>query len=238
MAKKFVLIHGAWHGGWVWDGIIKELVKAGYSAEAPTMPGQAPGDERGEVTFDDYVDTIVGVLAAQDEPVVLVGHSSAGFLLQAAAPKAADKIERLVFLNAFVLADGTAQFDLVPPEAAAGLTGAAQASPDMSVPVIEDVVRGMLMAGDTKEDQDAVLERLTPQPLFLFTTKVDTKAFNALDIPKTVVFCRDDTSLPPGAFLGMAQGLGEFDVIELPGGHEACYLDPKSVAGALIEIAG
>ena len=152
MGEHFVLIHGAWHGGWCWEGVIAALEKAGHTAEAPTMPGMAPGDDRAAVTFDDYVEAITSVLEKQPAPVVLVGHSSAGFLLQAAAPKAANKVKRAVFLNAFVLPDGACQFDLVPPDAAAGLTGAANASPDKSVPVIEDMVRGMLMGGDTKED--------------------------------------------------------------------------------------
>jgi hypothetical protein len=56
MGKHFVLIHGAWHGGWCWEGVIKELEKAGHTAEAPTMPGQKPGDDRSKVTFDSYVD--------------------------------------------------------------------------------------------------------------------------------------------------------------------------------------
>jgi pimeloyl-ACP methyl ester carboxylesterase len=237
MGEHFVLVHGAWHGGWCWDGVISALEKAGHTAEAPTMPGMAPGDDRAGVTFDDYVAALISVLEKQPKPVILAGHSSAGFLLQASAPRAANKIKRLVFLNAFVLPDGLCQFDLVPPEASTGLTAAANASPDKSVPVIEDVVRGMLMAGDTKEAQDALLARLSPQPLVLFTTKVDTKPFVKLDIPKTVIFAREDTSLPPGAFLGMAQGLGSFDLIEIPGGHEHLVVTPEVVAAALVQAA-
>lgn len=234
MGERFVLVHGAWHGGWCWEGVIRELEAAGHEAEAPTMPGMAPGDDRSGVTFQDYVDSLVDVLRRQDRPVVLVGHSSAGFVLQAAAPKVPEKIKRLVFLNAFILPDGTCQFDLVPPEAAEGLTAAAAASPDNSVPVIEDMVRGMLMADDTPEAQDIVLAHLAPQPLALFTTAVDTKPFAALTIPRTVVYATGDTSLPPGAFLGMAQSLGEFDLVEIPGGHEALVVTPHAVAEGLL----
>ncbi|MHB8869116.1 MAG: alpha/beta hydrolase [Thermoleophilia bacterium] len=238
MGERFVLVHGAWHGGWCWEGVARELVAAGHEVEAPTMPGMAPGDDRSAVTFEGIVEALTAVLQRQEQPVVLVGHSSAGFLLQAAAPKAADKIKRLIFLNAFVLPDGACQFDLVPPEAAGGLTAAANASPDQSVPVIEDMVRGMLMGGDTPEAQDSVLERLSPQPLALFTTPVDTKAFTALAIPKTVVFSAGDTSLPPGAFLGMAQSLGEFDLVEIEGGHEALVVTPSAVAQGLLDSLG
>jgi pimeloyl-ACP methyl ester carboxylesterase len=238
MAKHFVLLHGAWHGGWCWDGVIDEIVKAGHTAEAPTMPGHNPGDDRSKIGFEDYVDKICSELNKQTAPVVLVGHSSAGYMIQAAAPKAPGKLAQLIFLNAFILPNGKCQFDLVPPEAAEGMTAAAQASPDNSVPVIEDFVRGMLMAGESTEQQDALIKRLVPQPFALFTTPIDTKEFDELKVPKAVVFCKEDASLPPGAYLGMAQGLGEFDLTEVDGSHEALFTNPVVVAKGLLQASG
>ncbi len=235
MKKHFVLIHGAWHGGWCWDGVIKELEKAGHTAEAPTLPGHSPKDDRSKIAFDDYVNKIVSVLKRQPQSVVLVGHSSAGFLLQAAAPKAADKIAQLIFLNAFILPNGKRQFDLVPPEASQGMTAAANASPDRSVPVMEDFVRNMLMAGEPAEKQSALISRLVPQPLALFTTPVSTKEFESLDVPRAVVFCKSDASLPPGAYLGMAQGLGKHRLVEIEGSHEALFTNPSAVANGLLK---
>jgi pimeloyl-ACP methyl ester carboxylesterase len=233
MEKKFILIHGAWHGGWCWDGVIEELEKAGYSAEAPTMPGHHPDDDRSNIRFDDYVDKIVSVLKQQPASVVLVGHSSAGFLLQAAAPKAAEKIGHLIFLNAFILRNGKSQFDLVPPEVSEGMTAAAKASPDNCVPVDEGFVRNMLMAGEPSEKQDDLISRLVPQPIALFRTQVDTRDFGKLAVPKSVLFCKADASLPPGAYLDMARGLGEYNLIEVEGGHEALFTNPGVVAEGL-----
>ena len=235
MGKHFVLLHGAWHGGWCWDGVIDEIVKAGHTAEAPTMPGHNPGDDRSKIRFEDYVDKICSVLKKQTTPVVLVGHSSAGYLIQAAAPKVPGKLMQLIFLNAFILPDGKCQFDLVPPEAAEGMTAAAQASPDNCVPVIEDFVRGMLMVGESIEQQDALIKRLVPQPFALFTTPIGTNDFDELRMPKSVVFCKNDASLPPGAYLGMAQGLGKYDLVEVEGGHEALFTNPGVVAKGLLQ---
>ncbi len=232
MGEHFVLIHGAWHGGWCWDGVIQELLKAGHTAEAPTMPGHNPEDDRSQIKFDDYIDKICDVLSRQPRPVVLVGHSSGGYLLQAAAPRVPEKISRLIFLNAFILPEGQSQFDLVPPDASEAMTAAAQASPDNCVPVIEDFVRDMLMAGEPTELQDALIKRLVPQPLTLFKAAVETEAFNNLSLPKAVVFCTGDVSMPPGAYLGMAQGLGDFDLIEVDGSHEAFFTNSEVVAGA------
>jgi pimeloyl-ACP methyl ester carboxylesterase len=235
MEKHFILIHGAWHGGWCWDGVIEELKEAGHTAEAPTMPGHHPDDDRSNIRFSDYVDKIISVLEQKTTPVVLVGHSSAGFLLQATAPKVTDKITCLIFLNAFILPDGKSQFDIVPPEVSEGMTAAAKASPDNCVPVDEGFVRNMLMAGESSEKQDALVSRLVPQPIALFTTPVDTQDFEKLTIPKSVVFCKADASLPPGAYLNMAQGLGKYNLIEIEGGHEALFTNPGVVAKGILQ---
>jgi pimeloyl-ACP methyl ester carboxylesterase len=116
------------------------------------------------------------------------------------------------------------------------MTAAANASPDQSVPVIEEFVRNMLMAGEPVEKQNALISRLVPQPLALFTTPVHTKDFESLNIPKAVVFCRGDASLPPGAYLGMAQGLGKHRFLEIEGSHEALFTNPSAVANGLLKV--
>jgi len=165
MGEHLVMVHGAWHGGWVFDNAREHLQAAGYTVEAPTYPGNNPGDDRTGISFGQIVDSVVAVLNKQPDPVILVGHSSAGFVLQSAAPLAADKIEKLIFYNAFLLPDGKSQFDLVPPEAAQGLSAAAKASPDNSFPAIPEFVRETLMANDTPADQDAVIAKCVPQPV-------------------------------------------------------------------------
>ncbi len=133
--QKFVLIHGAWHEGFAWDGVASRLRLAGHEVEIPTLPGMHPGDNRVGIQFPDYVDAVVDVLQRQHRPVILVGHSSAGMLLQAAAPLAAKAIRLVVFSNAFVVANGQTQLDNIPADAAAGLTALAQSTPDGTVPV-------------------------------------------------------------------------------------------------------
>ena len=85
------------------------------------------------------------------------------------------------------------------------------------------------------EKQDALVSRLVPQPIALFTTPVDTQDFEKLTILKSVVFCKADASLPPGAYLRMAQGLGEYNLIEIEGGHEALFTNPGVVANGILQ---
>lgn len=237
--KQFVLIHGAWHNAQALSGCATYLRQHGHRVHVPTMPGHHPHDpSRRTITLDDYIDAVEQAViraAHHNGKVTLVGHSSAGFLLQAAAPRVADKLDRLVFHNAWILGNGQCQFDLVPPDIAGQLEGAAAAAGDNCVPVLEAVVRHLLMPMATTEEQDALLRLLVPQPLALFTTPVDTTAFARLDLPKSVVSCMDDAS---GPYMMLAGNLGTYDLLEIPGGHETIFTAPERVGEALLAVCG
>jgi pimeloyl-ACP methyl ester carboxylesterase len=229
------LIHGAWHGGFAWDGVGRALCAAGHDVEAPTLPGMNPCDIRAGIEFQDYVDAVVEVLRRQRKRVILVGHSSAGQLLQAAAPRAADAIKLLVFNNAFIVADGQSQLDNIPADAAAGLTALSQTTPDHTVPVepIDGFIRGALMEGDPVATQDALIARLLPQPFSLLSGTVDTKPFEQLRTPKAVLFNLRDHSAD---YLGMAARLGSYRVQTANGSHEMLFSAPDAYTKALLKL--
>ena len=104
----FVLIHGAFGGGWNWDPVREPLIKAGHEVVTPDLPSQ--GDDQtplSEVTLDSYRDRVIEVLDRQEEPVVLAGHSLAGISISQAAERRPDKIKVLVYVAAFLLPNGS-----------------------------------------------------------------------------------------------------------------------------------
>ena len=126
---EFLLLHGAFHVGDAWDGVIAGLADAGHTARAITFPGHGKTVERSGVEFRDYEEALVAALDQGSKPVIVVGHSAAGVVMQAAAPKAADKVAALVFHNAFLLGDGQSMIESVPPDIAEQFRAAAGASP-------------------------------------------------------------------------------------------------------------
>jgi hypothetical protein len=62
---------------------------------------------------------------------------------------------------------------------------------------------------------------------------VNTQEFDKLKIPKSAVFCKRGVSIPPGAYLGMAKGVGKDELIMVEGGHEMPFTNPKVVADGL-----
>ena len=236
-SAEFLLLHGAFHVGDAWDGVIAGLADAGHAARAITFPGHGKDAERVGVEFRDYEEALVAALNQGEEPVIVVGHSAAGVVMQAAAPKAPDKVAALVFHNAFLLGDGQSMIESVPPDIAEQFRAAAAASPDNSLPVNEGFIRHVLMAGASEDMVEFVLSRLVPQPFGYYTHKIATGPFDAMGKPRYLLLATDDESLPQAAWRGMAYAMGEHVVVEIPGGHEVLYTSPEAVVAGLLEIA-
>ena len=236
-ASRFLLLHGAFHVGAAWDGVIAALAEIGFIAEALTFPGHGRSADRADITFAEYEEALIAALDRQPGPVVLVGHSAAGVVMQTAAPNAASKVAALVFHNAFILEHGRSMIESIPPEIAEKFRADAAASPDNSLGVDADFVSGVLMAGADAETIDQTLAELVPQPFGYYTHRVDTRSLARMTCPRYVLLASDDASLPREAWLAMAEGLGEHEVFEVPGGHEVLYTEPESLASALAAIA-
>src|SRR4051812_14123902 len=113
----FVLLHGAWHGGWAWQRVVPALRAAGHDVLTPTLTGVSdrahllhPG-----VGLSTHVQDVVALLEAYDaRNVALVGHSYAGQVVTGVADRVPERLAHRVYLDAFVGADGEAAIDLLP----------------------------------------------------------------------------------------------------------------------------
>lgn len=91
----FVLVHGAWHGAWVWDKLRGELAARGHQSLAMDLP-----ISDGSATFGDYADVIQDSMKDLGEPPILVGHSLAGMAIPIVASRT--PVQTLVFVGALV----------------------------------------------------------------------------------------------------------------------------------------
>jgi pimeloyl-ACP methyl ester carboxylesterase len=113
--RTFVLVPGAWHGGWAWDGIVARLRRDGHEAVAVTLDGLEPdpSPESAGANLDTHIDRVLAVLErCGPGPITLCAHSYAGLVAAGAADRTDRSIDRLVFCDAFVPADGDSWWDL------------------------------------------------------------------------------------------------------------------------------
>ena len=102
--STFVLIHGAWHGGWAWNNVAALLRTEGHTGHTPDLPGHGSDQTAvGEVTLQAYVDRVTAVIDSCPEPVVLAGHSMGGVVISQTAEQRPQRICALVYVCAFLL---------------------------------------------------------------------------------------------------------------------------------------
>jgi len=236
----FVLVHGAFQTGTVWEYVAAELRRRGQVTHTPTIAGHGP-EAPMNLTHADGVASLVAYLHEHDlADVVLVGHSIAGAFIAKAAEQAPELIKRLVFQSAFAAADGNALADEFPPEDAAffGMVDAAQGFL-LPFEVVRERACNDLDLGTAK----AMYAEMSPIPVAYFTDKLDLKVFYELvgtgKIKTSYVHAVNDFALPPGeygSFPRFAQRLGPLcRILQLQGAHYVMVSRPSELADTLIQ---
>jgi pimeloyl-ACP methyl ester carboxylesterase len=122
--STYVLIPGAWHGGWSWRPVAERLRAAGHRAICLTLPGLGDGDDPVGLGLKDAVDHVVSEVERLGlTDVTLVGHSWAGYPLAGAAHRLSGKVSKVVYYAAQVPVRGRSMVEDNPPEAALYILG-------------------------------------------------------------------------------------------------------------------
>jgi pimeloyl-ACP methyl ester carboxylesterase len=156
----FVLVHGAWHGGWCWRRVVDALHAQGHRAFAVTLTGLG---ERAHlmsplITLETHIADVANLLEAEElQDAVLAVHSYAGMIGTAIADRMPQRLKHLVYVDAVVPKPGESWSSTHASATREARIAAAQASPDFSFPPPDPSVFG-LAAGD----HDWVQRRQTP----------------------------------------------------------------------------
>ncbi len=229
--STFVLVHGAWHGGWCWSRVVPLLQAAGHRALAVTLTGS--GDRAHlispSVDLNTHVTDVVSMLEMDDlNDVILVGHSYAGLVICGAAERAWKRIRRLVYLDALVPKHGQSGFDLNSPQFREKLEHEAKTTGDgyKIAPIVE--IFGIT---DT-QDIEWVGARLRPFPIGAFRQPVDAPTF-AWRIPSTFILCKGFGFGPTAQRCRQAG----WPVLEIDCGHDAMIIRPRELAELLVSAS-
>jgi pimeloyl-ACP methyl ester carboxylesterase len=155
----FVLVHGAWHGGWCYSRVARLLRNNGHDVLTPTLTGLGERSHLASAAINasTHVQDVLNVIAFEGlDDVVLVGHSYGGQIITAVADGIPDKIRSLVYLDAFIGEDGKSLFDMDVPSATAAYIDMAQSNGGYTVPPLSSAVFGV-----NSDDQAWVDSRTT-----------------------------------------------------------------------------
>jgi pimeloyl-ACP methyl ester carboxylesterase len=235
--STFVLVHGAFHGGWCWHKIVSRLEAEGHTVFAPDMPGR--GIDRtplGDVTLESIVVKIGAVIDAAREPVILVGHSYGGTIITQTAETRAKKIRRLVYLTAFMVGDGEKTIDIAQADRENDLAGNIAFSEDgKSVSVNEPAIRNAFYASVPRRGHR------TRQAVALagsnggFTTALRTTASGWGSIPRVYIECLKDRAISIGQQRGF-HAKYPCDVHTLDTDHSPFFSMPDQLTDILVRL--
>ncbi len=241
MPQTFVLIHGAWHGGWAWHAVASELRAAGHDVYAPILPGLGEHDDPSTVTLQECVNFAADYITRKNlSDVILVGHSWGGFIVSGVTMKLGRVIARRVYFNAHVPLTGESLNDIVPPEYVAVFDELAKASGNNSVSLPFEFWQQALMQDAGEETQRIAYSWLLPQPYHYFTDSLDLDGLEDKGVPASYVTSPDDIALPPGEYgwtPRFPDRLKNVRVVPTVGSHESLFTQPAAVAIALQEAA-
>jgi pimeloyl-ACP methyl ester carboxylesterase len=196
-AETFVLLHGSWHGGWCWGKVRQRLQGRGFDTLAPTFTGMSERTRYGSLDTGlvAHIDEVATMLDALDlTDVVLVGHSYAGIVLSGVAERAAARIKRLVYLDAFALRDGESAFSFFPPDVRDLFIALAQGGNGWGVPppptAADDFLGPVGGTGSGRAEDRAFLQaRLTLLPISTHSQALSIPSGAAQALPRTYISC-------------------------------------------------
>lgn len=232
----FVLVHGSSGGGWVWQKLGPLLRAAGHEVYAPTLTGLSDRSHLLPcgVNLTTHITDVANLLVYEDlSEVALVGNSYGGMVITGVAARVPERLKLLVYLDAYLPADGQSEFDLLPAE----MRSARQADADANGGVIPPPPPAIFGVTDPAL-ADWVTARSTPQPLATYTEPVPDGNAESARVSRVYIRCTGNPVTTPDLFApaaAKARASG-WQTHELAAGHLAMLTAPRELASLLLEI--
>jgi len=229
--STFLVAHGAWAAGWAWKKMPPLMNAMGHRFITPTYTGLGERVHLSDpsINLDTHIQDIIGVIEYEDlQDFILLGHSYGGMVATGVADRKADRISRLIYLDAFVPRDGQCLFDLVSPE-----------NRERSIKLAASQGEGWLvppnpMPADTPE-QDRRWADPKRVPLPIMTVQQPLRlSHDPLPVPISYIYCTRDNTFEPFALRAQKEG---WDYHELDSSHNPHITIPSDLAVLLDRIA-
>jgi pimeloyl-ACP methyl ester carboxylesterase len=224
---QFVLVPGAWLGGWVWRKVRIRLEAAGHAVSTPTLTGLGERSHLAgpAIRLETHIADVANVVEREGlDELVLVGHSYAGIVATAVADRLPGRVARLVLVGGSVPCDGRSLFDISPPafrqvvEADARRAGDGQGWP---IPAPDELGRYLSVADMTDADREWFWANAAPHPIRTLRERLHLTGAGA-EIPSTYVRCLADEALagvstmPPSGWAVRTIRSGHWPMVSRP----------------------
>ncbi len=237
--SHYILVHGAWEGVWTWENVAPRLEEQGHRVSVVELPGSLSNMKPVEdVTLEAYVSAVKEALDRSNDQVILVGHSLGGAVISQVAERFSDRIERLIYVAAFLLKNGGSAIEAMQSDPGGQLLSRLEFSEDqLYAEVPESVWREVGFHDAQPEAITDVLTKLaTKQATEPFMAKLELSSERFGSIPKYIIRTATDRIFSPEFQTRMIENWAVEEVVTLESGHFPALSMPKELVDSILSI--
>ena len=235
----FLMVHGAWHGGWCFDRLRAPLEAAGHKMIAPDLPGVGGSAKAlAAASLDGWADFVVDQARHIPAPVILCGHSRGGVVISQAAERAPEMFAGLVYIAGALVPDGRSLHDVTGAAMEQGPFGAALSpvADGLGLSFSPEAAREFFYNRCDPQDQLYCCARLVAEPVRPFGARLRLTPERFGRLPRHYVECAYDRTFPLEVQQAMQAVLPCESVTRLESDHSPFICAPEELAGALAAI--
>jgi pimeloyl-ACP methyl ester carboxylesterase len=236
--KTYVLIHGSWHSAWNWHKVVPLIEKAGHKAIAIDLPGmgrdKTPIDQ---VKMETTVEKICALIDSIPGKVILVGHSKNGIMISQAAEYRPDKIEKLVYLAAYLVPNGKTQKEYSVQDSEGWLKPHVVMNEEGNAHTLRPEIYKEGLYHDCPDDITELAKiLLSHEPVESGITPLQLTEANFGRVPRVYVECTEDRAVTPFIQRKMYTETPCEKVYTLPTSHSPFFSMPKELVDILLKV--
>ena len=243
----YVLVGGAWLGGWCWLPVARRLRDKGHDAYPATLTGLGERAHLAslQVDLDTHITDVVNLIEFEDlHDVVLLGHSYAGIVITGVADRIPERISRLVYLDTGPLPDGSALIETFPAEVRRHIEKQVEELGEgwkFPMPPRDELENMASLEGVDDEHLKLVRSRVVTQPFGTYTQPLSLENPTREQLPKLGILCsislnqvQELIASDNPLFRELAGP--EWRFVELPTGHWPMFSRPEDLAELLLDL--
>jgi pimeloyl-ACP methyl ester carboxylesterase len=244
----YVLVAGAWLGGWCWQPVVRQLRDNGHDAYPVTLTGLGERVHLAspQVDLDTHITDVANLIEFEDlHDVVLLGHSYGGLVVTGAANRIPERISQLVYLDTAPLPDGAILLEKFPLEARERTEDQVQELGEgwkFPTPPPEELANMASLEGVDEDHLRLLYSRATPQPFGTYTQPLQLKNPAREGLPKLGILCSFSLNqvqemIANGNPLFREMAGPNWRFVELPTGHWPMFSKPEDLAKLLLDLS-
>ncbi|PIQ26631.1 alpha/beta hydrolase [bacterium (Candidatus Blackallbacteria) CG17_big_fil_post_rev_8_21_14_2_50_48_46] len=235
---SFVLVPGAWHGGWCWQRVLPHLHNAGHKAFALTLTGTGERAHllSAQIDLSTHIEDLCALIENEElQDLILVGHSYAGMVITGAAARLQKKkpglLKALIYLDAVVPYPGESWSSQQSPEVIQKRLEKAQTEGlGLAIPPPDAAVFGLKGA-----DYDWAERRLTPQPLNSYLEPLVFDPELLKELPRRYILCKAPILHTLHSMHERVRQEPDWEIEELASGHDPMISAPEALTALLLK---